>query len=176
LNKKKDKINKLYEKFDAAKLDNHKVALNILKKTKEIFPVLSMIVQCYRAQAKIYEQLDDLANAEAMSREALEVQADIYEYLYSLIKERALEINRKEKWDSYVKFSKKVFLPGFVYKKISKKELPIEGISPDFYFAKWRRKKKFDLLLTTEQKLIKQHDKLRDELLFLTYEASESID
>jgi hypothetical protein len=176
LNKKKDKINELYEKFDAAKLDNHKVALNILKKTKEIFPVLSMIVQCYRAQAKIYEQLDDLANAEAMSREALEVQADIYEYLYSLIKERALEINRKEKWDSYVKFSKKVFLPGFVYKKISKKELPIEGISPDFYFAKWRRKKKFDLLLTTEQKLIKQHDKLRDELLFLTYEASESID
>ena len=62
-------------------------------------------------------------HAEAMSREALEVQADIYEYLYSLIKERELEINRKEKWDSYVKFSKKVFLPGFVYKKISKNNL-----------------------------------------------------
>jgi hypothetical protein len=35
-----------------------------------------------------------------------------------------------------------------VYKKISKKELPIEGISPDFYLAKWRGKKKFDLLVT----------------------------
>jgi len=65
LNKKRDKINELCKKFDAAKLDNHKVALNILKKTQEIFPVLSLIVQCYRAQAKIYEQLDDLANAEA---------------------------------------------------------------------------------------------------------------
>jgi hypothetical protein len=111
-----------------------------------------------------------------MSQEALESQAEIYEYLYPLTKEKTLEINRKEKWDSYVKLSKKVFLPGLVCKKLFRKELPIEGISPDFYLAKWRGKKKFDLLINTERKLIKQHNKLRDELLYLTFEASESID
>ena len=69
---------------------------------QEIFPVLSLIVQCCRAQAKIYEQLDDIANAKAMSREALDAQAQIYEYLYSLTKERTLEINRKEKFDDHI--------------------------------------------------------------------------
>ncbi|MCK4446862.1 MAG: hypothetical protein KAW56_07255, partial [Candidatus Marinimicrobia bacterium] len=174
LNKKIEKIDLLYDEFLSAKIDNHRVAEKIFIKIKEVFPIVSLIVQCCRAQARIFEQLNDLINARAMSQEALDFMAGVHEYLYLLTKGRVLEKKRKEVWDGYVNLSKKFFWPGLIYKKVLKKDLPLESISPEFYFAKWRGKKKFDLLISTEEDLIKEHDRLSDELLFLTFEASDS--
>ena len=174
LNKKIEKIDRLYDEFLSAKIDNHRIAEKIFIIIKEVFPIVSLIVQCCRAQARIFEQLNDLTNAKAMSQEALDLMAGVHEYLYSLTKGKNLEKKRKEKWDSYVKHSKKLFLTGLIYKKVFKKDPSLESISPDFYFAKWLGKKKLDPLINTEEDLIKEHDRLRDELLFLTFEASDS--
>ena len=138
LNKKIEKIDVLYEEFLSAKIDNHRVAEKIFANIREVFPIVSLIVQCYRAQSRIYEQLNDLINTRAMSQESVAFAAGIHEYLYSLTKGRVLEKKRREVWDGYVKLSKKLFWPGLIYKKVLKKDLPLGPISPDFYFAKWR--------------------------------------
>jgi hypothetical protein len=172
--KKLEKINDLIKRFDSARFDNHNTAMKILEKINEIFPISSLIVQCFRNQVKIYELLGDLNNAKAMSQEAVRFQATVYEYLYSLAKDKVLEKNRKELFDNYVKLSKRYFFTGFLYNKFLKKKLELESLDPIFYLAKSKGKKKYNELIESEQIIIDKHNIIRDELLFLTFEASDS--
>lgn len=174
LKKRLEKIDLLYEKYLNTKIDNHKLAQNIFNEIRTVFPILNLVVQCCRAQAKIFESLNDLTNATAMIQEAVQSQADVYDYLYSLAKGGELKKNRKEIWSRYTKMSKKYFWPNWIYKKVAKKELPIESIAPEYYFARWLSRKKFEKFIRTERDLIMEHNRLHDELLFLMFEISDS--
>ena len=174
LKKKYEKINDLINVYISEKLDNHKTAMKILEKINEIFPISSLIIQCFRNQVKIYELLGDFDNAKAMSQDAVRFQEAVYEYLYPLLEDKVLEQNRKEKFDRYVKLSKRYYFTGFFYNKVLKKELQLESLEPIFYLAKSKGEKKYNELVESKEKIIDKHNKIRDELLFLIFEASDS--
>lgn len=174
LYKKIEKINELLGKFNSTRFDNHKLALKILEEINKIFPILSQIILCCRAQGKIYEQLGDLNNAKTLSKDALGYQAAIYDYLYPLLKEKTLEIERKEIWDSYVKFREKILGPASVYNILFSKREKVKAITPEFYIAKWRQNSKLKRLIEKKVEVVREHDNLRDELLFITFKTSDS--
>jgi hypothetical protein len=81
-------------------------------------------------------------------------------------------LQRKEKWDSYTKFREKIIGPATAYNILFSKRPKIKAITPEFYIAKWRRNRKFNSLMNKKVEVIKEHDILRDELLFLTFKES----
>jgi len=179
LNKKIEKVYELYTIFSSCKITNIDEALEILEAIKDIYPILFIITQCYRSLAKVYESLQDYSNSSYMRKESLNIQMYVYDSLYPFIKDPKIEEEKKDLYDliakaedtTFYKVCQKADITNVIYSKIFGKEIPLIIREPEIYFAKKGAGRNVDKILNAKENLIHEHDRLNNELVFLTIES-----
>jgi len=161
LGTKKNHIDSLRDRYPKKMFGNSRISREMLIATRDMLPLIPVIVLCHRLMAQIYEQLDDWPNAEAMRFKGLDFLAGEHNYLRSCQEEmrhyqKDLGRNCGDVLDRITRYDP------------TGRVIPLIKRCPD-----WYHRRRYDTLLKNiESQSEPETHQIEDELMYLTYEAA----